>query len=67
MNVLLLDAGDQFVGEWFSVYKGNATSHFMNELGYDAMVSWVQHYILTKEIVVFKPNLYLLHYKLKNR
>ncbi|XP_072043474.1 snake venom 5'-nucleotidase-like [Amphiura filiformis] len=37
LNVLLLDGGDQFVGEWFNVYKGNATSHFMNKLGYDAM------------------------------
>ncbi|XP_072043475.1 5'-nucleotidase-like [Amphiura filiformis] len=37
LNVLLLDGGDQFVGEWFNVYKGKATSHFMNKLGYDAM------------------------------
>ena len=39
INVLLLDGGDAFVGEWFNVYKGEATSHFMNKLGYDAMVS----------------------------
>ncbi|XP_072023582.1 snake venom 5'-nucleotidase-like [Amphiura filiformis] len=37
INVLLLDGGDQFVGEWFNVYKGEATSYFMNRLGYDAM------------------------------
>lgn len=38
-NVLLLDAGDQFQGTtWFSYYKGLATAHFMNLLGYDAMV-----------------------------
>ncbi len=37
-NVLLLDSGDRFDGEWFDVYKGKATSHFMNELEYDAMV-----------------------------
>ena len=39
INVLLLDAGDQFVGAWFNHYEGRATSHFMNRLGYDAMVS----------------------------
>lgn len=39
-NVLLLDAGDQFQGTlWFYHFQGTATSHFMNELGYDAMVS----------------------------
>ena len=39
-NVLLLDAGDQFQGTvWFNYYAGNATSHFMNRLQYDAMVS----------------------------
>ena len=38
-NVLLLDAGDAFQGtDWFYVYRGNATAHFMNLLGYDAMV-----------------------------
>lgn len=37
-NVLLLDAGDQFMGTtWFSVHGGQATAHFMNQLGYDAM------------------------------
>ncbi|XP_060589094.1 snake venom 5'-nucleotidase-like, partial [Ruditapes philippinarum] len=37
-NVLLLDAGDQFMGTtWFNVYSGMATSFFMYELEYDAM------------------------------
>ncbi|XP_038059746.1 snake venom 5'-nucleotidase-like [Patiria miniata] len=37
-NVLLLDGGDQFQGTmWFYLYKGQATSHFMNITGYDAM------------------------------
>ncbi|XP_033635029.1 5'-nucleotidase-like [Asterias rubens] len=37
-NVVLLDAGDQYQGStWFSFYKGQATSHFMNIIGYDAM------------------------------
>lgn len=35
-NVLFLDAGDQFQGtNWFFLYKGEATSYFMNKLGYD--------------------------------
>jgi len=39
-NVLLLDAGDQFQGTvWFNFYKGEEAAHFMNKLGYDAMVS----------------------------
>lgn len=38
-NVLLLDAGDQFQGTvWFNYYKGAEAAHFMNKLGYDAMV-----------------------------
>ncbi|CAB1342768.1 unnamed protein product [Coregonus sp. 'balchen'] len=38
-NVMLLDAGDQFQGTvWFNVYKGAEAAHFMNRLGYDAMV-----------------------------
>ena len=38
-NVLLLDAGDQFQGtNWFYLYKGEATSYFMNKLGYDVQV-----------------------------
>ncbi|XP_013420463.1 5'-nucleotidase-like [Lingula anatina] len=38
-NVVLLDAGDQFQGTlWFTIYKGMATSYFMNKLKYDAMV-----------------------------
>lgn len=38
-NVLLLDAGDQYQGTvWFTVYKGAEVAHFMNALGYDAMV-----------------------------
>lgn len=37
-NVLLLDAGDHFLGTlWFNYYKGQAASHFMREIGYDAM------------------------------
>lgn len=39
-NVLLVSAGDVFTGTvWYQVYRGNATRTFMNELGYDAMVS----------------------------
>ena len=38
-NVLLLDGGDQFLGEWFNFYKGNVSAYFMNKLKYDAMVS----------------------------
>lgn len=38
-NVLFLDAGDQYQGTiWFTVYKGLEVAHFMNLLGYDAMV-----------------------------
>lgn len=38
-HVLLLDAGDQYQGTiWFTVYKGTEVAHFMNALGYDAMV-----------------------------
>ena len=38
-HVILLDAGDQFQGTtWFYVHKGAAAAHFMNRLGYDAMV-----------------------------
>ncbi|XP_053397598.1 snake venom 5'-nucleotidase-like [Mercenaria mercenaria] len=37
-NVLLLDAGDQFMGTtWFNVYNGRATSYVMNKLGYSVM------------------------------
>ncbi len=39
-NLLFMDSGDQFSGTlWFYLYKGNATAHFMNILGYDVMVS----------------------------
>jgi 2',3'-cyclic-nucleotide 2'-phosphodiesterase (5'-nucleotidase family) len=38
-NVILLDAGDQFMGTvWFTVHRGMAASYFMKELGYNAMV-----------------------------
>ncbi len=38
-NVLLLDAGDEFQGTlWFTYYNGSEASHFMNRIGYDAMV-----------------------------
>lgn len=41
-NVLFLDAGDQFQGTvWFNYYKGAEAAHFMNKLGYDAMVNSV--------------------------
>lgn len=40
-NVLFLDAGDQFQGTiWFNYYKGAEAAHFMNKLGYDAMVKY---------------------------
>lgn len=39
-NTLLVSGGDVFTGTlWYQVYRGNATSKFMNELGYDALVS----------------------------
>ncbi len=38
INVLLLDAGDQFVGTWYNFFEGEATSYFMGLLGYDVMV-----------------------------
>ena len=39
-NTLLVSGGDVFTGTlWYRVYRGNATSKFMNELGYDALVS----------------------------
>lgn len=50
INVLLLDAGDQFVGAWFNHYEGRATSHFMNRLGYDAMVSTIFLFVLKSSI-----------------
>ncbi|KAJ3612748.1 hypothetical protein NHX12_019006 [Muraenolepis orangiensis] len=38
-HVLFLDAGDQFQGTvWFNYYRGAEAAHFMNALGYDAMV-----------------------------
>ena len=44
-NVLLLSGGDVFTGTlWYNVYRGNATRKFMNELGYDAMVSFEQDF-----------------------
>ncbi len=39
-NIILLDSGGQFTGTlWFYKYAGQATSHFMNQLQYDAMVT----------------------------
>ena len=39
-NVLLISGGDVLTGTiWYRVYRGNATRFFMNELGYDIMVS----------------------------
>lgn len=39
-NTVFVDAGDQYQGTiWFYKYEGNVTVHFMNELGYDVMVS----------------------------
>lgn len=47
-NVLLLDAGDQFIGTtWFSVHRGMAASYFMRTLGYDVMVN-KNYYCLIK-------------------
>ena len=44
-NVLLLDAGDRFVGTlWFTKYKGLADSFFMNRFPYDAMVRVLQYF-----------------------
>lgn len=51
-NVLLVDAGDQFQGTvWFNYYKGAEAAHFMNKLGYDAMVN--RFYIFLVELFVF--------------
>ncbi|XP_077977788.1 snake venom 5'-nucleotidase-like [Glandiceps talaboti] len=37
-NTLLLDVGDVFTGtEWFSVFRGESSAHFMNLLNYTAM------------------------------
>ena len=39
-STLLVSGGDVFTGTlWYRVYRGNATSKFMNELRYDALVS----------------------------
>ncbi len=39
-NVLLLDAGDMFQGTiWYYYYEGMSIKYFMEQLGYDAMVS----------------------------
>ena len=39
-NTVLLDGGDQFQGTtWFELYNGYEAAHFMEKLGYDAMVS----------------------------
>ena len=39
-NVLLVSGGDVLTGTpWYKIYRGNATFFFMNELGYDALVS----------------------------
>ena len=47
-NILFLDAGDQFQGTlWFVYYEGNATSHFMNRLEYDVMVSLLLYFLET--------------------
>ena len=44
-NVLLLDAGDRFVGTlWFTQFKGIADSTFMNRFPYDAMVCIFQQF-----------------------
>ena len=38
---LFLDGGDQYQGTlFFYKYGDKVTSHFMNWIGYDAMVSW---------------------------
>ena len=50
-NVLLMDSGDQFQGTfWYNYYQGNATKYFMQELGYDVMVSTFFFYF--SEIVI---------------
>lgn len=46
-NVLLVSGGDVFTGTlWYQVYRGNATSRFMNELGYDAVVCDISKFVL---------------------
>ena len=52
-NVVLLDAGDVFTGTlWYHVYRGNATSKFMNELRYDAMVSVILGWSLFQRVCI---------------
>lgn len=51
-NTLLLDGGDQFQGtQWFYHYEGDATAHFMNLLGYDAMVRSSLTLYMTMDVV----------------
>lgn len=53
-NTLLLDAGDQFQGTlWFNIYKGREASYFMNQLGYDAMVS--EFYVYKCDAIFHEP------------
>jgi len=40
-NLLVLDAGDIQTGSlWYLTYRGNASSHFMKQVGYDVMVNF---------------------------
>ncbi|XP_072041324.1 snake venom 5'-nucleotidase-like [Amphiura filiformis] len=49
INVCLLDSGGQFTGRWFDYYKGTATSSFMKDLGYDAMVLGYQELLFSPD------------------
>ena len=42
-NVLLIEGGERLFGipAWYETYMGLAASYFMNQLGYDATVSFV--------------------------
>ena len=54
-HLLLLDAGNQFGGTlWFTVYKDEAASYFMNRTQYDAMVSTSD----TTHVLSYNPHTY---------
>lgn len=49
-NVIVLNAGDNFQGTlWYTLFKWNVTSTFMNMLNHTAMVSKTQYYFVQNE------------------
>ncbi|XP_072041089.1 snake venom 5'-nucleotidase-like [Amphiura filiformis] len=51
INVLLVDGGDLLGGRWTDYYRGNATSYFMNQLGYDAMTFGNQEFTYGSDVL----------------